>query len=218
MSVVKRQPSDVKNVKKYKIVIIGDCGSGKSSLLLKFVEGTFQDNHYATIGVDLKAKYINIDGTTVKINIWDTAGQERFRSIIGSYYSTASGIILVFDLTNRESFLNLKIWIDELKSIDKDDKQAAKLAKQTWLDLKSRIHKALVEEMDLKKSDKNDPKEQIILKEKTRKSVIDILGKEDTKGILNSREDMNQIVKEVLDEALGLGPLEDLLEIGRAHV
>lgn len=94
---------------------------------------------------------------------------------------------------------------------DKDDKGSTKQARQAWLDLKSRIHKALVEEMDLKKTDKNDPKEQIILKEKTRKAVIDILGKEDTKGILNSREDMNQIVKEILDEALGLGPLEDLL-------
>ncbi|GAB4020261.1 MAG: CpaF family protein [Bdellovibrio sp.] len=81
-----------------------------------------------------------------------------------------------------------------------------------WTDLKSRIHKSLVDEMDLKKSaDSKDPKAQIILKEQTKKMVVDLLGKEDTKGILNSREDMNQIVKEILDEALGLGPLEDLL-------
>ncbi len=80
-----------------------------------------------------------------------------------------------------------------------------------WVSLKGRIHKALVEEMDLKKSDDNDPKARIILKEQTKKAVVDILGKEDTKGILNNREDMNQIVKEILDEALGLGPLEDLL-------
>ncbi len=83
--------------------------------------------------------------------------------------------------------------------------------KSPWTELKSRIHRALVEEMDLKKSDDNDPKAQIILKEQTKKVVVDLLGKEDTKGILNSREDMNQIVKEILDEALGLGPLEDLL-------
>lgn len=80
-----------------------------------------------------------------------------------------------------------------------------------WVDLKARIHKALVEEMDLKKSDDNDPKARIILREQTKKAVVDILGKEDTKGILNNRDDMNQIVKEILDEALGLGPLEDLL-------
>ncbi|MFT6068890.1 MAG: septum site-determining protein MinD [Bacteriovoracaceae bacterium] len=83
--------------------------------------------------------------------------------------------------------------------------------KNVWTDLKSRIHRSLVEEMDLKKSDDNDPKAQVILREQTKKVVVEILNKEDTKGILNTREDMNQIVKEVLDEALGLGPLEDLL-------
>jgi pilus assembly protein CpaF len=84
-------------------------------------------------------------------------------------------------------------------------------SKRVWGDLKGRVHKALVEEMDLKKSDENDPKAKIILREQTKKAVVDILGKEDTKGILNNRDDMNQIVKEILDEALGLGPLEDLL-------
>lgn len=83
--------------------------------------------------------------------------------------------------------------------------------KNPWTDLKSRIHKALVEEMDLKKQNDDDPKAQVILREKTKKVVVDLLGKEDTKGILNSREDSNRIVKEILDEALGLGPLEDLL-------
>ncbi len=83
--------------------------------------------------------------------------------------------------------------------------------KSPWTELKSRIHRALVEEMDLKKSDDNDPKAVIILKEQTKKIVVELLNKEDTKGILPTREDMNQIVKEILDEALGLGPLEDLL-------
>lgn len=83
--------------------------------------------------------------------------------------------------------------------------------KDPWTDLKSRIHKSLVEEMDLKKTDDDDPKAVIILREKTKKTVVELLSKEDTKGILNSREDMNQIVKEILDEALGLGPLEDML-------
>jgi pilus assembly protein CpaF len=83
--------------------------------------------------------------------------------------------------------------------------------KNPWVDLKARIHKSLVEEMDMKKQDDNDPKAQIILREKTKKLVVELLGKEDTKGVLNSREDMNRIVKEILDEALGLGPLEDML-------
>jgi pilus assembly protein CpaF len=87
-----------------------------------------------------------------------------------------------------------------------DDKK-----KDLWTDLKSRIHKALVEEMDLKKQDDNDPKAKIILREQTKKMVVELLGKEDTKNILPTRDDMNRIVKEILDEALGLGPLEDML-------
>jgi septum site-determining protein MinD len=83
--------------------------------------------------------------------------------------------------------------------------------KKAWTDLKSRIHKALIDEMDLKNSDDNDPKAAIIMREQTKKMVVELLGKEDTKTILSSREDMNRIVKEILDEALGLGPLEDLL-------
>lgn len=84
-------------------------------------------------------------------------------------------------------------------------------AKDKWTELKARIHKALVEEMDLKKQDDNDPKAKIILREQTKKTVVDLLGKEDTKGILATRDDMNRIVKEILDEALGYGPLEDML-------
>lgn len=87
-----------------------------------------------------------------------------------------------------------------------DDKK-----KDQWTELKSRIHKALVEEMDLKKQDENDPKAKIILREQTKKMVVELIGKEDTKNILPTRDDMNRIVKEILDEALGLGPLEDML-------
>lgn len=86
--------------------------------------------------------------------------------------------------------------------------------KNPWIELKLRIHRSLVEEMDLKKAsdNKNDPKAQLILREQTKKLVVEILNKEDTKSLLKTREDMNRLVKEVLDEALGLGPLEDLLE------
>lgn len=80
-----------------------------------------------------------------------------------------------------------------------------------WRDLKARIHRALVEEMDLKKVDDDDPKAKVILKEKTKKMVVDLLSKEDTRNVVHNREEMNQIVQEILDEALGLGPLEKLL-------
>ena len=97
------------------------------------------------------------------------------------------------------------------KQAGSSDKGENSGAKNGWTDLKRRIHKALIEEMDLKKQDDNDPKAVIILREQTKKMVVELLGKEDTKGILNSRDDMNRIVKEIIDEALGLGPLEDLL-------
>lgn len=80
-----------------------------------------------------------------------------------------------------------------------------------WIDLKSRIHKALVEEIDMKKHDSEDEAAKKILRKKTQETVVRLLGKEDTKSILASHSDKNQIVKEILDEALGLGPLEDLL-------
>ncbi|MFZ4713095.1 MAG: ATPase, T2SS/T4P/T4SS family [Bacteriovoracaceae bacterium] len=98
----------------------------------------------------------------------------------------------------------------------KDDGDGPKTPgkKTPWTELKSRIHRALVEEMDLKKSqgDDKDPKVQLIMREQTKKKVVELLGKEDTKTILSSREDMNKIVKEILDEALALGPLEDMLK------
>ena len=86
-----------------------------------------------------------------------------------------------------------------------------KKAENAWNLLKSRIHKSLVDEMDIKETNDNDPQAKFIIREQTKKIVAGILNKEDTKGILNSRDDMNKIVKEILDEALGLGPLEDLL-------
>ena len=80
-----------------------------------------------------------------------------------------------------------------------------------WTLLKSRIHKSLIDEIEIKDSNKNDENAQIIVREKTKKVIVDLLQKEDSKGIINGRDSMNQIVKEILDEALGLGPLEDLL-------
>ncbi len=86
-----------------------------------------------------------------------------------------------------------------------------KKGQSRWVELKARIHRQLVEEMDLKKSNDTDPKAQVILREQTKKVVVEVLNKEDTKGIIDGREDMNRMVKEILDEALGLGPLEELL-------
>ncbi|KAG8091814.1 hypothetical protein GUJ93_ZPchr0012g19893 [Zizania palustris] len=102
----------------FKILLIGDSAVGKSSLLVSFVAAAHLDDDIApTIGVDFKIKFLTIGGKKLKLTIWDTAGQERFRTITSSYYRGAQGIILVYDVTKRESFTNLAdIWTKEIES------------------------------------------------------------------------------------------------------
>lgn len=98
----------------YKIILIGDSGVGKSSLLLRYVYNEIEDKHYATVGIDLQTKTIVINDEKFKLQLWDTAGQEKFRSLISSYYRNAQGVILIFDMTNIDSFKNLDMWLMEL--------------------------------------------------------------------------------------------------------
>lgn len=98
----------------FKLLIIGDSGVGKSSLLLRFADNTFSGNYITTIGVDFKIRTILIDGERVKLQIWDTAGQERFRTITSTYYRGTHGVIVVYDATSGESFANVKRWLHEI--------------------------------------------------------------------------------------------------------
>ncbi|KAL5714607.1 protein-serine/threonine phosphatase [Ranunculus cassubicifolius] len=98
----------------FKLLLIGDSGVGKSSLLLSFTSDTFEDLS-PTIGVDFKVKVVNLGGKKLKLAIWDTAGQERFRTLTSSYYRGAQGIIMVYDVTRRETLTNLRdIWAKEI--------------------------------------------------------------------------------------------------------
>ncbi|XP_053694852.1 ras-related protein Rab-35-like [Sabethes cyaneus] len=100
----------------FKLLILGDSGVGKSSLMLRFADNDFLPSFLTTVGVDLKIQNMMIDGTRVKVQIWDTAGQERFRTITNTYYRGAHGVIIVYDVTNGESFTNVKRWIHEIDS------------------------------------------------------------------------------------------------------
>ncbi|EFA05261.1 ras-related protein Rab-35 [Tribolium castaneum] len=99
----------------FKLLIIGDSGVGKSSLLLRFADNTFSGSYITTIGVDFKIKTVSLDGQKVKLQIWDTAGQERFRTITSTYYRGTHGVIVVYDVTNGESFANVKRWLHEIE-------------------------------------------------------------------------------------------------------
>ncbi|CAH0388857.1 unnamed protein product [Bemisia tabaci] len=98
----------------FKLLIIGDSGVGKSSLLVRFSDNRFSGNYITTIGVDFKIRTVDIDGEKVKLQIWDTAGQERFRTITSTYYRDTHGVIVVYDVTNGESFANVKRWLHEI--------------------------------------------------------------------------------------------------------
>ncbi|KMS97067.1 hypothetical protein BVRB_7g179280 [Beta vulgaris subsp. vulgaris] len=99
----------------FKVLLIGDSGVGKSSLLVSFISKALDDLS-PTIGVDFKIKMLTVGGKRLKLTIWDTAGQERFRTLTSSYYRGAQGIILVYDVTRRETFTNLSdVWAKEVE-------------------------------------------------------------------------------------------------------
>lgn len=104
----------------FKLLLIGDSGVGKSCLLLRFADDTYTESYISTIGVDFKIRTLELDGKTIKLQIWDTAGQERFRTITSSYYRGANGIIVVYDVTDQESFNNVKQWMNEIDKYAND--------------------------------------------------------------------------------------------------
>lgn len=97
-----------------KVLVVGNSGAGKSSLLVRFIDDTFDEDQGPTIGVDFKSKVLTVEGNKVKLTIWDTAGQERFRTLTASYYRGAHGVIMVYDVSNRESFTDITMWLGEL--------------------------------------------------------------------------------------------------------
>lgn len=106
----------------FKIVIVGTSSVGKSSILRRFSDDSFQESYLATIGVDFRFKYppsscrsIKVGDSAVKLQIWDTAGQERFRTITSAYYKGAHGIFMAYDMTVQQSFLDIKeFWYEEV--------------------------------------------------------------------------------------------------------
>ncbi|EPB91059.1 Ras-like protein Rab-2A [Mucor circinelloides 1006PhL] len=98
-----------------KYIIIGDTGVGKSCILLQFTDKRFMPAHDLTIGVGFGTRFITVNDQQIKLQIWDTAGQESFRSITRSYYRGAAGALLVYDITRRDTFEHLPVWLEDVR-------------------------------------------------------------------------------------------------------
>jgi len=124
-----------------KLLMVGESNVGKTSILMQYTSDTFDDKTKSTIGVDLKVRTLNFQGKKLKLTLWDTAGQERFRTLTASYYRGANGVVLVYDVTNRNSFDHVRHWLKEVEvyctnedvvlmlvgnKIDKEDRKVSK--------------------------------------------------------------------------------------------
>lgn len=105
----------------FKIVLTGDSGVGKSNILSRYIKNEFNLDTKSTVGVEFGAKRLKLKGMNVKAQIWDTAGQERYKSITNAYYKGSKGAIIVFDISRRETFINVDRWIGELKNNAESD-------------------------------------------------------------------------------------------------
>ncbi len=100
---------------KVKLMIIGDSSVGKSSLLKKYCKNEFSNSYITTVGIDFQVKILTINNIKIKIQIWDTAGEERYRVVAKNYFNTSDGFIIMYDITNRESFDSVSNWVEQIK-------------------------------------------------------------------------------------------------------
>ena len=175
----------------FKIVMIGDSGVGKSCILLRFADDKFNENFYATIGVDFRFKNITIDNKSVKLQIviiiyyyiifiqWDTAGQERFKTITSAYYRGAHGVIIVYDVSDKKTFEHIKDWIEDINKYT--DSNPIKLIVGNKCDL--------VNEKQVTEEDKN------LLKKQTGIDIIETSAKNSFK----ITEAMEMITKKLME-------------------
>jgi len=101
---------------KIKLLLIGDQSVGKTCILERFTNNTFDISTLTTIGIDFRIKFMEVDGIKIKLQVWDSAGQERFRTITRSYFRGSHGVLLTYDVTNRSSFLSIDHWLKEINS------------------------------------------------------------------------------------------------------
>lgn len=123
----------------HKILLIGDYGVGKTSILNRFFDNKFSYDLSSTIGVDVFFENIEIDDKIVKLQCWDTSGQERFRDIVKCYYKGLDGVVIVFDINNIESFYSVKLWYNDFQKYKKESKVVPIILVGSKSDLKRNV-------------------------------------------------------------------------------
>ena len=125
---------DSNNIPILKIITLGNSSVGKTSIIKQYTNKTFEADLINTIGIDLKMHDTIIENIPIKVKIWDTAGQERFRSLQKQYYNQVDGILFVFDITNRESFNIIPVWLEKVKENSNEDAIGILLGNKSDLD------------------------------------------------------------------------------------
>ena len=108
---------DIKNLElfEFKVILIGESGVGKTSIMLKFITNEFKSTYQSTLGIEFKIKDVFVDNTArARLKIWDTCGQERFRSITRQYFKNSNGVLLIFDLTSQDTIKKLNNWLNDV--------------------------------------------------------------------------------------------------------
>ena len=108
-------------IPKYKLIFLGDQNVGKSCILNRFMNDTFKEDYQATIGLDFQSKNVQIDNQDIHLLLYDTAGQEKFRSLIPMYTRDANIVLLVYDITCKDSFMHLSDWLKDLTNLKKEE-------------------------------------------------------------------------------------------------
>ena len=177
-----------------KILLIGDSTVGKTSILFRYINDEFPECYMSTIGVEYKIKALIINGKKVNLRIWDTSGQERYRSITQNFYRNANGILFVFDITNKESFNNIKIWLTDSENCET---KVTKILIGNKIDLKDerKVDMEAIEKFAEKKEMKyfeTSAKEGINIDEIFRELAEQILGNKTDEEINEEYKDINK--------------------------
>lgn len=121
----------------FKILLVGNLGVGKSSLLLRYAEGSFREGFLPTVGVDFKVRTVQQAGSALYLQLWDTAGQERMRALSTGCYRRAHGLLVVFDLADRRSFDDVRGWLEEAQRYGSGDAVRVLVGNKSDLDERS---------------------------------------------------------------------------------